>query len=191
VTTTPGDRPYREVRARYDDRAVTVYQAYPPGIAGPAVAAGTFVPPFKRERMTWIKPSFRWMMYRSGWATKPGQERVLAVDITRAGFDWALSESRPTDGSAVAVPVLVQWDPERSLALEPLPYRAVQIGLRGEGVRRYLDEWIVAIRDVTPLAHEIHALVRAGDTDRAEALCPPERPYPWPGSADPAEQHVP
>ena len=43
--------------------------------------------------MTWIKPSFLWMMHRSGWATKPGQERVLAIEITRAGFEWALSHA--------------------------------------------------------------------------------------------------
>jgi Domain of unknown function (DUF4291) len=57
------------------------------------MAAGRFVPPFKRDRMTWIKPSFLWMMYRCDWATKPGQERVLAVKITRAGFEWALAHA--------------------------------------------------------------------------------------------------
>ena len=40
--------------------------------------------------LTWIKPSFLWMMYRCGWAAKEGQETVLAVEITREGFDWAL-----------------------------------------------------------------------------------------------------
>ncbi len=41
--------------------------------------------------MTWIKPSFRWMMYRCGWATKVDQETVLAVEITRRdGFESAL-----------------------------------------------------------------------------------------------------
>jgi hypothetical protein len=44
-----------------------VYQAYSPHIAHAAIAAGTFVTPFKQGRMTWIKPSFLWMMYRSGW----------------------------------------------------------------------------------------------------------------------------
>src|SRR4051812_17137799 len=39
-------------------------------MAEPALSAGTFVPPFKAGRMTWIKPSFLWMMYRSGWATQ-------------------------------------------------------------------------------------------------------------------------
>src|SRR5215831_13463338 len=80
-------------QGRYDDRTITVYQAYSPAIAAPAVAAGRFVPPFSRDRMTWIKPSFLWMMYRSGWATKVGQERVLAITIDREGFEWALERS--------------------------------------------------------------------------------------------------
>jgi hypothetical protein len=62
-------------------------------IAESALAAGTFVAPFRRERMTWIKPSFLWMMYRCGWASKPGQERILAVTITRSGFEWALAHA--------------------------------------------------------------------------------------------------
>lgn len=38
-------------------------------------------------RMTWIKPSFLWMMYRSGGAQKdPGQKRIFAMDIRRDGF---------------------------------------------------------------------------------------------------------
>ncbi|MDH2394183.1 DUF4291 family protein, partial [Streptomyces sp. HNM0663] len=45
-------------------------------------------------------------------------------------------------------------------------------------VRRYADEWTVSIRDVTPLAHEIHALVNGGDLDPATRLLPQERPYP-------------
>jgi len=85
--------PARQVRAVFDDRTITVYQAYSPAIAEPAIAAGRLVPPFKLDRMTWIKPSFLWMMYRSGWATTPGQERVLAIQITRDGFEWALSSS--------------------------------------------------------------------------------------------------
>lgn len=40
--------------------------------------------------MTWLEPSFLWMMYRSGCAQKEGQERVLAIDVTRSGFEWAL-----------------------------------------------------------------------------------------------------
>jgi Domain of unknown function (DUF4291) len=77
----------RLIRAAYSDETITVYQAYAPEIAEPAVRAGAFVPPFSRSRMTWIKPSFGWMMYRCGWGRKPGQERVLRIEISRAGFE--------------------------------------------------------------------------------------------------------
>jgi len=59
----------------------------------PALAAGKFVPPFGMERMTWIKPSFNWMMHRCGYATKPGREVVLGIDMTRHGFEWALEHA--------------------------------------------------------------------------------------------------
>jgi hypothetical protein len=85
--------PYRQIRAARDEESITVYQAYDPAIAEPAVTAQRFVTPFERERMTWIKPSFLWMMYRCGWATKPGRTRVLAIDLTHEGFAWALAHS--------------------------------------------------------------------------------------------------
>ncbi|MFG3018409.1 DUF4291 domain-containing protein [Streptomyces sp. NPDC048254] len=141
--------------------------------------------------LIWIKPSFLWMMYRCGWGGKAGQETVLAVEISRDGFEWALRYAC-LSGYAAGVhpgraawqrqlkraPARVQWDPERDLRLQPLPYRSLQLGLSGEAVRRYADEWTVAMRDVTPLAHEIHALVSAGDLTSATRLLPQERPYP-------------
>jgi hypothetical protein len=167
----------RQVRAHHDDETLVVYQAYSPAIAEPALEAGTFVSPFKRERMTWIKPSFNWMMYRCGWATKPGQERVLAITITRAGFDWALEHaSLSHEADQERRPVRVQWDPERDVALRRLEYRSIQVGLGGEAVHRYVDEWITAIEDATPLAREIAGLVKAGDLAAASRLLPEERP---------------
>ena len=178
-----------EIRAVYDERTITVYQAYSPAIAEPALRAGTFVPPFKRERMTWIKPSFLWMMYRCGWGLKEGQEHVLAVEITREGLAWALgravlSHYDPDVHASAAEwkrqlrtsPVRVQWDPERDLHLRPVPgTRSLQLGLSGEAVHRYVDEWTVSITDVTDLAHRVHALVRARDLDAAQALLPREQ----------------
>jgi hypothetical protein len=150
----------REIRARFTSSTITVYQAYSPEIALPAVAAGRFVALFRRDRMTWIKPSFSWMMYRSGRATKPGQEHVLAVEITRAGFEWALANSCPSSPGKGEdkrtwqrrlknSPARVQWDPERSPQLQALPYRSLQLGLSAEAVHRYVDDWTVSITDIT------------------------------------------
>jgi hypothetical protein len=183
----------REIRAVYDDTTVTVYQAYSPAIAEPALRAGRFVPPFKRDRMTWIKPSFLWMMYRCGWALKPGQERVLAVSITRDGFEWALERAalshyvRGVHPDRAAwqremrqAPTRVQWDPERDVHLQPLPYRSLQLGLGGEAVPRYVDEWITGIADVTGLARSVHERVSARED--ATGLLPAERVYPLPAA---------
>ncbi len=75
-------------------------------------------------------------------------------------------------------PVRVQWDPERSLALEPLPWRAIQVGLSGDAVNRYVEEWIVAIDDITPMVRRIGLLVERGDLSDASEQVPVERPYP-------------
>ncbi|MEW2074905.1 DUF4291 domain-containing protein [Streptomyces sp. NPDC013433] len=184
-------RPRFEVRAHHTDSTVTVYQAYRPEIGRAAARHGRFTSSWSRERMTWIKPSFLWMMYRCGWGTKKDQETVLAVEISREGFVWALrnaclSHYVPAlhgDGGTWKrelrkAPARVQWDPERDLRLDPLPYRSLQLGLAREAAARYADEWIVGIEDVTPLATEIHGLVREGELDRAAGLLPEERPYP-------------
>lgn len=134
-------------------------------------------------------------MYRSGWATRPGQERVLAIQITRDGFEWALAHaalSHYEPGTyasqqqwaeqKLASPARIQWDPERSLALQPLPWRSIQIGLSGEAATRYVREWITSITDLTQAAHQIRDLIAGGDYHAAQALLPAERPYPLPAS---------
>ncbi|MFE9098672.1 DUF4291 domain-containing protein [Streptomyces sp. NPDC007264] len=188
------EQPQHEIRAAYAESTITVYQAYSPEIGLPAVREGRFPAHWKRDRMTWIKPSFLWMMYRCGWGTKAGQETVLAVEITRDGFEWALRHAclssyargihpdRATwQRQLKRAPARVQWDPERDLHLRPLTYRSLQLGLSREAVRRYADEWTVSLGDVTPLAREIHTLVSSGDLDSADRLLPEERPYPADG----------
>lgn len=83
----------KEIRASYTDETIRVYQAYNRIIANEAVERGTFGSSFKMDRMTWIKPSFLWMMYRCGWATKENQECVLAIDIKREAFDYLVNNA--------------------------------------------------------------------------------------------------
>lgn len=190
--------PQYQIRAVYDEKTIRVYQAYRDEIADSALAHGTFVsPPFSIRRMTWIKPSFLWMMYRCGWGYKDeGQRRVLAIDITREGFEWALANSCPShptgsmsmeeyDRVKDAAPVRIQWDPERNLNREPLPYRSIQIGLGCDAVRLYVTRWIQRITDITATAQSIHKLVTENQIDQAQRMLPEERAYPYSENAIP------
>ncbi len=186
----PGDH---EIRADFDRETIVVYQAYSPAIAEAALKTQRFVPPFAFGRMTWIKPSFLWLMHRSHWGQKAAQERVLAVRMTRTGWDKALALAIPTSFEPALfrssqdwaeqfrqVKAHVQWDPERSLRGAALPYASIQVGLSRHIIREYVDEWTVSIADYTPRVRKIYGLLRSGQADRAKKLLPPERVYPVP-----------
>jgi len=141
--------------------------------------------------MTWIKPSFGWMMHRSGWGHKPGQERILAIEISRTGFEWALGQSclshyspsaydsrQAWSAAKTSSPVRVQWDPDRALTGEPLARRAIQIGLSGSAVERYVTDWIRSVSDITAHVHSLEKLVRSGHADSAARQLPAELIYP-------------
>jgi hypothetical protein len=181
---------YREIRANYDRDTITVYQAYRPEIADAALAAGKFVPPFSLGRMTWIKPSFLWMMERSNWGRKSGQERILAIRITRQGWESALSQAVLTSYDAAVhkniddwrtqfdqAIVHVQWDPERSIYGKKQDYRSIQVGLSRHIIQQYVDEWTVKITDQTELAHKIRRLCDEGHFDGAKRHLPNEKIY--------------
>ena len=54
----------RKIYALFDNDTIRVYQAYNAEIAEEALRLGTFGSHFSLTRMTWIKPSFLWMMYK-------------------------------------------------------------------------------------------------------------------------------
>ncbi len=83
----------RHVLAQFDDQTIVVYQAYNSAISNFAVEHRRLVgaPGFGLGRMSWVKPNFLWMMYRSGWATNPGQERILAIRLERTVFERILA----------------------------------------------------------------------------------------------------
>lgn len=170
----------RHILAQYDDSSIVVYQAYRPAIASFAVAQQKFGGEFSFARMSWIKPNFLWMMYRSGWATKENQERILAVRIRRNFFEdvLRLAVASTYDSSRFdsveswraalqSSEVRLQWDPDHSPSAAPLERRAMQLGIRGTVLQRYSAEAIVAIEDLTEfvaeqrrqLPHALDALV--------------------------------
>jgi len=179
----------RVILAQSDADSVIVYQAYRPSIGHYAAEHGHFGGGgFSMSRMTWIKPNFLWMMYRSGWGTKEGQEVTLAIRLTRPAFNEILSAAvhsnfNPSvysshDAWKQAVEtsnVRLQWDPDHGPSGAPLDRRAIQLGLRGAIVEKYAREWVLDIEDISEFVAVQRKWVAAGELD--QLLTPSETVY--------------
>lgn len=180
-----------QIRADYDKDTIVIYQAYAPAIAESALKKQRFVAPFSFNRMTWIKPSFLWLMHRSNWGQKRGQQRTLAVRITRTGWDKALSLGVLTHPERAVFPnplqwqtqfqkamVHIQWDTERSLRGAALNYDSIQVGISRHLIDEFVDDWIVSIKDLSPMVRKIRQFIKSGKGKKAKRLLPPEKVYP-------------
>lgn len=182
---------YQEIRADYDKNSIVVYQAYSKQIALNAIRENRFEAPFSFNRMTWIKPSFLWLMSRSNWGTKSNQEYTLGIRISRHYWEGALCQAILTypDKNIYAnglewekdfrqAKVYVQWDPERTIRNAKLDNRTIQVGISRHLIREYNEEWIQEIIDYTPLVKKIHQLRKLGKYKEAKRLLPKEKIYP-------------
>jgi len=177
----------KHILATYDKDTVIVYQAYKPSIGKWVVENQSFVgcPEYSVDRMTWIKPNFLWTMYRSGWACKPKQETILAITVKREGFEeiLRLSKRNGKDG-ALGVQdqskfgpddVRIQWDPDHDVHGNNLERRAIQLGLRGNALKAFITEWVVAVKDVTEFVHQQYKFVQSESLNLLQV--PAERVY--------------
>jgi hypothetical protein len=179
----------RHILAHFDDDTIVVYQAYRPSIGRWAAAHGQLGgPEFSYARMSWVKPNFLWMMYRSGWGTKADQEATLGLRVRRRFFDRLLEsavESTFQGGrhasheawkEAVATSdVRLQWDPDHDPNGARQERRAIQIGLRGALLADLGQREIVEVLDLSDLVAEQRAHVLARRLDLLET--PIERVY--------------
>ncbi|WP_411844898.1 DUF4291 domain-containing protein [Roseibacillus persicicus] len=157
----------RHILAHQKENSLIVYQAYRPEIGHYAAENQKFGGPFSFSRMSWIKPNFLWMMYRSGWETKAGQEVTLAIEISKSFFNEILrcsvsstycSERYTTQENWKEAgknsDVRLQWDPDHSPTGEPLARNAIQLGLRGEILHRFATSEALSIKDVSEFVEE-------------------------------------
>lgn len=179
----------QHILAQYDDQSVVVYQAYRPSIAGYATRHRELGgPDFSFQRMSWIKPNFLWMMYRSGWGTKEGQEMTLALRLKRSFFNSLLAQAVASsfDGTAHASrdewqravessEVRRQWDPDHSPSGARQQRRAIQLGLRGQMLRRMARDDLLEIIDMTEF---VAAQRPFAQDDNAALMTPTEDFYP-------------
>ncbi|MDZ4360106.1 MAG: DUF4291 domain-containing protein [Variovorax sp.] len=152
----------QHILAHHDAQSVIVYQAYRPAIGEYAIRHGRLDgPDFSLSRMSWIKPNFLWMMYRSGWGTKEGQEVTLGLRLRRAFFDRVVREAVPSTFDAERYPdrdawqeavgrseVRLQWDPDHAPAGDKLERRAIQLGLRGRTLAAFANEELLEVIDM-------------------------------------------
>lgn len=163
----------RHILASHDKESVVVYQAYRPAIGRYAASNQHFGGEYSFSRMSWIKPNFLWMMYRSGWGTKEGQEITLAVTIPRTLFDEILASAVPSafdvsrygdmdewKSALAASEVRLQWDPDHAPDGSPLKRRAIQLGLRGDILRRYAETEVIRIEDISGFVAEQREALR-------------------------------
>jgi uncharacterized protein DUF4291 len=167
----------RHILAHHDAETIVVYQAYRPSIARYAIAHGALGGgDFSYARMSWIKPNFLWMMYRSGWATKEGQETTLGLRLSRRFFDHVLAEAVASSfgqsgyatedewkAAVASSQVRLQWDPDHGPNGNPLPRRAIQLGLRGGVLEAFGQRELLEVIDLTAfVAEQRAALLSAG-----------------------------
>jgi len=149
---------------------------------------GDFGKDFSFNRMSWIKPNFLWMMYRSGWGTKENQEVTLALKIRREFFDSILAAAVPSSwdrelyareedwGLAVSQSsVRLQWDPDHSPDGGKLERRAIQLGLRGDILKAFGTSELVEVLDLSDFVAEQR--LRLSLEGAANLITPRERPY--------------
>ncbi|WP_033261348.1 DUF4291 family protein [Amycolatopsis vancoresmycina] len=146
--------PDRQIRAAQTDTTVRVYLACSPAAADAALEKQTIEPGGSVE----VTPSFRLAAFESDNGRKPGHERILAVDLTREGFEQLLAGH-------------VEWAPERDLDHTPLNFQAIRLG--GE----LAEEWVTGITDVTPVIRDIAGLLATDQLHLAVKLVPHEPPY--------------
>lgn len=178
----------KEVFARYDKQCIRVYQAYNAAIAKEAIALQTFGSKFNLDRMTWIKPSFLWLMYRSNWGTKKDQECILALDIDQSVFDMLLEKAVLTSPDSASytgaqwekafaeATVYCQWDPDRNMNGNAIDRAAIQIGIKGSALREVLDKGICRIEDLTPSVRKWNGQRKNGKLSAKDL--PSEKIYP-------------
>jgi len=176
------------IMAQYDDEKIIVYQAYRKEIGEFAVKNQFFGGEFSLNRMTWIKPNFLWMMYRSGWGTKEGQEITLAIHLKISAFQNYLENAAYTSfaqsegisheqwrNELENSNIRLQWDPDHDPHGRKEERRAIQIGLRDNFINSFATKDILLIEDISEFVSEQHKFVQ--NNQLADLLVPEEKPF--------------
>ena len=156
----------RHIMAQFTEDYVIAYQAFMPAIAEYAVQHQRFGGShYSFDRTSWLKTNFLWMMFRSGWGTKPNQERVLALYVKADGFDeilrnaFTVKKEKELGISEADGMVRLKWEPDHNVTGKHEQRRAMQLGLKPKMLTKFNENMILGIRDITDMVREQHSLV--------------------------------
>ena len=169
----------RHILAQQTDEHILVYQAFRASIANYALKNQVFGgSDYSYQRMSWIKPNFLWMMYRSGWAAKQGQEKILGIWITKADFEKILMKSTFTSyaqsthkteaewrATLETHPIRLQWDPDHTPNGDKHTRKAIQLGIKGKMLEEFGKRMICKIIDLSGFAEEQRQFAQASPYD--------------------------
>lgn len=91
-------------------------------------------------------------MYRAAWSYKGVHHaRILQITMKRDGIISILREATPPtrpEGEN-SDRVFYDWNPERNVKLAGLEHKTLLLGISGDIASRWVNEWIVDIKDIT------------------------------------------
>jgi len=116
------------------------------------------------------------MMYRCGWAEKENQERVLGIWIRKIDFDFILQESvfssyqesryetrEKWKQELENKSVRLQWDPDHDIYGNKLDLKAIQLGIKGNVLKKFGREMISEIIDLTIFVKQQKKIIESGE----------------------------
>jgi len=172
----------KHILAQQTDEHILVYQAYRPSIANYAIEHQEFGgDDYSYNRMSWIKPNFLWMMYRSGWAAKPGQEKIVGIWIKKTDFDIILENSAYTSyaqtsdmshddwkASLDENEIRLQWDPDHFPNGEKHTRKAIQLGIKGDLLKQFGKKMPIKIIDLSDFVNEQRAFAQSSPYEQLQ-----------------------
>jgi len=153
----------RRVLATFDDRRVVVWQAHRPDVADAAIREQRFGGgSWRTDRVTRMRLSLPSLLARCSWGLRGGRERILAVSVSRAGFDAILRQAVPAEFEPDVYPtkaawhlatrfanVSITWHPDRGPDGAPLERLTPRFGLRDHALAAFTERWVVGVEDWT------------------------------------------
>ncbi|CAG8650999.1 3369_t:CDS:2 [Acaulospora colombiana] len=127
----------KHIMAQYDDDSIVVYQAFNDSIADYAILA--------------IEMSLE------------GFASILSGCVPSSFRASSYKEERDWKAALQTSSLRLQWDPDHDLQGRKLARKAIQLGISGETlVKRYSNEWILSIEDITEFVKEQYSFVKDG-----------------------------